>query len=222
MWQHILAAENMIFSISLAVMLLIAVLEGIATFFGAGASSVLDSMIPDIDVDSPGFVDAGFDGALSHFLGWLRIGQVPVLMLLIIALTNFGLLGLIIQAVMVNMTGFYLPGWLAGIPVFMATLFMVRFWGGILHSIMPKDETTAISSDSLIGRVAVITLGVARQGSPAEAKAQDVHGQIHYFQVEPDNDGEIFSRGDEVLLISMHGHIYRAILNPNPYLSDSK
>lgn len=223
MWDHFIASENMVFSVSLAVMILIAVLEGIATVLGAGASSGLDSMIHDLDLNIDHDIPIhDFDSSMSHFLGWLRIGQIPVLMLLIIALTSFGLLGLITQAVMKKTTGFYMQGWIAAIPVSVATLFMTRFCGGILHSIMPKDETTAISAESLVGRIAVITLGTARRGYPAEARTHDEHGQTHYFQVEPDCDDDTFSTGDEVLLISMKGHIYMAILNSNPYLTDTE
>jgi hypothetical protein len=221
MWELVIASENMFFSVSLAVMLLIAILEGIATFFGAGASSGLDSIIHDLDLHIDHDIPIhDFDSSVSHFLGWLRIGQVPVLMLLVIALTSFGLIGLTVQAVMKKTVGLYMPGWLAAIPVSIATIFMVRLFGGILHAVMPKDETTAVSAESLVGRIAVITIGTARHGCPAEAKAQDVHGKTHYFMVEPDSDEETFSEGDEVLLISMKGHIYMAVLNTNPYLTD--
>ncbi len=223
MWQHILAEENMIFSVAIAVMLFLAIIEGIAILFGTGVSSAMDSMMPEMDITPAADIpDTDFGSILNRFLGWLRIGEVPVYMLLVIALTSFGLLGLVFQAVMINTAGFYLPGWLAGIPVFIVTLFMLRLWGKLLQAIMPRDETSAVSADSLIGRVAVITLGVAGKGSPAEARTQDIHGQTHYFQVEPDNDEETFSSGTEVLLVSRHGHIYRAIPNSNPYLSDSR
>lgn len=222
MLQFIFAGENMIFSASIAIMLIIGVIEGIAVMFGVGASSIFDSMIPDMHIDAPDAGDGFFGDTLEGFLGWLHVGQVPVLMLLVIALTNFGVTGLVSQALLLKIVGHFLPGWLVSIPVFVVALLMTRIFGGLLYAVMPKDETRVISADSLIGRVAVITIGVARKGSPAEAKALDEYGQTHYFLVEPDSEDETFSKGDEVLVLSMHGHVYRAVLNNDPFFSELK
>lgn len=48
--------------------------------------------------------------------------------------------------------GVMAPGWLAVPVVFILSLPAVRFGGGALQKIMPGDETTAVSSDSLLGR----------------------------------------------------------------------
>lgn len=70
-------------------MLLIAVLEGVTTILGMGLSSILESLMPEVDMDLD--IDADMDGAdiqpsspLTRMLSWLRIGQVPVLVLLVI------------------------------------------------------------------------------------------------------------------------------------------
>ncbi len=223
MLSLMLASENMAFSIALVLMLMIAVLEGVAALFGAGMSSALESLLPESDL-SPhtevGQIDA--DTALSRFLGWLRIGEVPLLMLLVIFLLSFGLLGLLLQALLHNLTGMLAPGWLA-VPVVLAlSLPLVRLGGGVLQAIMPRDETTAVTEDSLLGRIAVITLGTARAGYPAEARVRDQHGYSHYVQLEPDNTLDEFVRGTEVLLLSRQGAVYKGIVNPNPHLSEQR
>ncbi|MEH8017278.1 YqiJ family protein [Rheinheimera muenzenbergensis] len=223
MLSLMLASENMAFSIALVLMLMIALLEGIAALFGAGVSSALDSLLPESDI-SPhaevGQIDT--DTALSRFLGWLRIGEVPLLMLLVVFLLSFGLLGLLLQGMLHSMLGVLAPGWLA-VPVVLAlSLPLVRLGGGVLQAIMPRDETSAVSEDSLIGRIAVITLGTARVGYPAEAKVRDQHGYSHYVQLEPDNAADEFNQGNEVLLLSRQGAVYKAILNPNPHLSEQR
>lgn len=221
MLSLMLASENMAFSIALVLMLMIAVLEGVAALFGAGVSSALDSLMPDADI-SPhtevGQIDA--DTALSRFLGWLRIGEVPLLMLLVVFLLSFGLLGLLLQGAIQNTLGSLAPAWLAVPVVFMLSLPLVRLGGGVLQAIMPRDETSAVSEDSLLGRIAVITLGTARVGYPAEAKVRDQHGYSHYIQLEPDSPEDEFCQGNEVLLLSRQGAVYKAILNPNPHLSE--
>ncbi len=214
------AGENLPFTIALVVMLGIALLEGVAMLLGAGISNFLDGLLPDVDlhVDGP---DLDATSSLSRLLGWLRVGQVPVLMLLVVFLTAFGLIGLGVQAVFHNALGSLLPGVLASVPAFALALPVVRTFGGILGRIMPKDETDAVPEHSFIGRVAVITLGTATIGSPAEARLKGIRGQTHYIMVEPDVAGERFERGAAVVLVAQHGAVFRAIRNTSDALVDS-
>lgn len=222
MLQLLLASENLLFSIALLLMLLIGVLELVALLFGSSVSSSLDGMLPDVEL-SPhtevGQLDA--DSALSRFFGWLRIGEVPLLMLLVVFLLSFGLVGLILQSVLLSALGVMAPAWLAAPVVLLASLPVVRFGGGMLQRVMPRDETTAVSSDSLLGRIAVITLGTAKHHYAAEARVKDQHGYQHYVQVEPDNPAEQFEQGAEVLLLTRQGAVYKAIKNANPHLSEA-
>ncbi|TYT75464.1 YqiJ family protein [Desulfobotulus mexicanus] len=216
MWELLTVGENLIFTTALGIMLLIGLLEVLGMLSGMGGSSVIDGLLPEIDADA-----GGFDGSLGKFMGWLRIGKVPVLMLMVIFLASFGSTGLMFQTGFHSISGHYLPGWIPGIFVFFISIWLTRLFGGFLHRILPKDESLAVARTSLIGQVAVITLGTAGKGSPAEAKTKDAHGKTHYFLVEPDQDDEIFKTGDAVLLVSMENHIYKAISSPSPFLSDS-
>jgi len=76
---------------------------------------------------------------------------------------------------------------------------------------MPNDETTAISFNSLIGRVAIIILGEAKKGYPAQAKVKDAYGKYHYIMVEPDIETETFSEGTAVLLVRRVSNIFYVI-----------
>lgn len=212
MIAFILAGQNLPFTSALAIMFAIALLEGIALLFGAGISSLLDALVPDAHIDPP---EIQSNSALSGLLGWLRIGQVPVLMLLVIFLTGFGLLGLGIQALSDGLFGFLLPAPIAAIPALLLALPVVRVGGGVLQRVMPQDETEAVSEDTFIGRVAVITLGRARAGEPAQAKLKDHFGQVHYVMVEPDTAGDIFETGANVLLVKQLGAVFRAIRATN-------
>lgn len=223
MFDFLLLAENLPFAITLAVMLGIALLEGITTLLGAALSGFLDALLPDSwlelshDVAS---VEFQAESSLAKLLGWLRVGQVPMLMLLVIFLTTFGLMGLSLQSVVHALTGHLLPAGIATIPALMMTFPVVRALGGLLHRIMPKDETDAVSEDSLVGRLATITLGQARPGSPAEAKVRDGKGTTHYVMVEPDLADNQFSTGEDVLLVRRAGHVFRAIKNTNKALTN--
>lgn len=223
MLEFLTADGNQPFTVALAVMLIIAVFEGVTTLMGAGISELLDALLPDIDIDVDIDVDvdgSATNGSFTRVLGWLRIGQVPALILLIILLTSFGLIGLGIQSFSHGAVGLLLPGWVASIPALFMSLPVVRVLGGGLAKIMPKDETDAVSEASFVGRVAVITLGSARHGSPAEARLKDEHGQVHYVMVEPDSVNEEFEQGSSVLLVKQESAAFKAIRNTNDALID--
>ncbi len=219
MFEFILSGPNLPFVTALAIMLGIALMEGVGTVLGMGISSWVDNLLPDIDLDMDLPEDAP-PMALSRILGWLHFGKVPALILLVVFLTAFGLIGLGLQALAKNTFGLLMPGWLASVAAFAVSLPAVRVLGGGLGKVLPKDETSAVSDRTFIGRVATITLGKARRGFPAEAVLTDPYGQDHFFMVEPDLDGEEFTQGDQVLLVRKEGNQFLAIRNPNEMLSD--
>ena len=217
MIDFLLHSANLPFSIALGVMIGIGLLEGISALLGAGLSSLLDSILPDFDFDVDMEADAdaiGSAGALSRIFGWLHVGRVPVLVLFVFFLCGFGTGGLVIQSVASSALGVLLPGWLASLPAAFAALSGVRLFGRLFIRWFPGDETQAVSEDSFVGRIAVVTLGTARVGGPAQAKFRDEHGQIHYAMIEPEDAGVEFPAGEEVLLVARKGHVFLAVSNP--------
>jgi membrane protein implicated in regulation of membrane protease activity len=206
------APQNLPFSVSILLMLVLAAIEAVGVLVGAGLFHHLDAAIYHGDMDA----DVHGDG----FLGWLHLGKVPLLVLLIVFLTTFGVVGLLVQAVSKSILGSYWPGAIAAIPAVVLALPAVRGFGTLFGRLMPKDETSAVSEDTLIGRIATITVGVARAGQPAEGRVRDQHGQSHYVMVEPDIPGETFPAGTEVLLVKRLGARFSAIRNPSAALSD--
>ncbi|WP_409525598.1 YqiJ family protein [Nitrincola sp. MINF-07-Sa-05] len=219
--SQLLAAENSLFTGALLLMLMIAVLEVAALLLGQGLSSALEALIPDSWLGGAEGLDGSeATGPLSKLLGWLRLGRVPLMMLLIVFLLCFGLLGLFIQARWLDLSGSLLPAWIAAPLVLVLCLPLVRGISGLIERILPRDETTAISADSLVGRIATITLGTARAGMPAQARVRDQHGYSHYVQIEPDDPSTELPQGTEVLILSRQEWLYRGITNPNQHLTD--
>ena len=205
---------NYPFALALTLMLIIAVLEGVLTLIGAGLSQMLDNLLPSVDLS----VDTDMPApGISRFLAWLRVGQVPVLILLIVFLTLFGVSGVVLQSLLQNILGFTLPSVLAVIPAMAIALPGTRASAGLMGKWVIKDETEAISSADFIGQVVVITLGESRSGSPAEARFRDRFGTTHYLMVEPDND-EAFKQGEHMLLVAQSGAVYRGIRPANSNL----
>ena len=233
MFEFVTADENLPFSVALAVMFGIAILEGVLTVIGFGLSNVIDSLLPDhdfdphIDFDPAGEVhgdihgEIGSQSALSKLLSWLRVGKVPVLMLLVVFLTAFGLIGLSLQGFIHGVTGSMLPAAIASIPAFLLSLPVVRVMGSVIAVVMPQDETEAVGRETLVGRIGIITLGTARQGHAAEARVRDAHGTSHYVMVEP-NVAEEFTRGDQVLLVKDEGAVFKVIKNISSSLVDEQ
>lgn len=222
MWNLINAPETEIFGIAIALMLMLGLLELLSLLAG-GFTDWLDNLLPDslMEADLDGDLHGGIEGAgaLVRFLDWLYVGRVPLMMLLVVFLAVFGLAGYVLQAVCAGLFGGYLNAWLAAAAALFLTLPLVRLTAGGLYKIMPKDETTAVSQDSLIGRVGTVVLGAARPGSPAQVRVKDGYGQQHYVMAEPDGEG-VLKQGEAVLLVSLEGNTFKAIANPSGSLVD--
>ncbi len=219
MWEFLTASGNIPFSVALLFVCALALLEGVGMLMGAGISGFIEHLLPnvDMDVDVPNVESPGL---VSQLLGWLYIGKVPFLIVLISLLTSFGILGLIMQSLVQSLSGYLLPSLLAAPLALAGALPASRGFTAGIARIMPRDETEAVSADSFIGRVAVITTGTARHGSAAQARLNDHYGQAHYVMVEPDAADVVLPSGSEVLLIKKNGTRFIAIANPKPALVD--
>ncbi|MEM8795505.1 MAG: YqiJ family protein [Pseudomonadota bacterium] len=225
------------FAVALCLMLVIALIEVLGAFFGLSPSSAVDNMLPEVDADvdfdtdiaggpldgdTPVVSTTENAGPLSQVLGWLCVGRVPVLVLLIVFLTAFGMLGFAIQGLADSLIGTPLPEFLAVIPALAGALPATRFSGLTLAKLIPKEETEAVSQAHFIGRLATITGGEARRGLAAEAKVVDQHGQAHYIRVEPDDAALRFANGTDVIVVSQIGGIYHVIENTSSAMIDSE
>ena len=191
MFDFLAAPANLPFSVALAVMLLIGLVEAV----GLGASAA------HLDIDADG----------GDLLGWLGVGRVPLLMVLVVFLAAFGLAGLALQQLVASLLGAPVSPWLASAGAVAAALPLTGLGARALARIMPQDETTAVGLDELVGKRGTITIGIARRGSPAKARVHDVHGQTHYVMVEPHDENHPFAEGETVLLVHRDGHIFTGI-----------
>jgi len=212
------SGANAPFTVALIVMFAIAIAELVALLLGFGLSDAVDALLPDIDIDVGVNADAG--SAFTRLLGWLHIGKVPLLMILIVFLTAFGLIGLVLQTLAKGVTGYYMSAWFAVVPTMILAMPVVRVGAGALAVILPGDETDAVSADTFVGRTATITLGEARAGSPAEAKLTDEHGYTHYIMVEPDREDVSFEQGTTVLITENLGSVFKGIVSDSPGLKE--
>jgi len=210
------ADQNSVFTIALAVMLMIAVLEGITTLIGVGLSELLESILPGFEMEMP--TTEAPQSTLSKLLGWINFGKVPVLIIFVCFLTAFGVAGYVLQYLAYGTVAALIPQLLAVPAALMIAMPFVRIFTNILQKIMPKDESSALSEKSFVGMLATVTLGKAKKGSPAEARVTDRHGQTHYFMIQPESEDDEFVQGEQVLLLRPSSNGFYAIRNHNTSL----
>jgi hypothetical protein len=232
MIEFILTEANRPFAIAIAAMLMLGFLELLLAMGGFGMMSFLDNLVPDnwdldadidvdasvdmdldtdLDIEADADVGGGAGAFLQMVLGFFGIGRVPLLVVIVAFLTSFGLSGYATQMVVHGVSGYYLPALLASIPAFMGGSFVTRYLAIGLGRLVPDIETEAVESKTFIGHTAVLTLGEARTGKPAQGKLRDHNGQTHYLLIEPDQADMVFHEGDQVLLVSQQGSIFKAI-----------
>ncbi|WP_422018156.1 YqiJ family protein [Roseateles sp.] len=200
--------ETLPFGVAVALIVAVALLEGLGMLMALSPSNLLDHWLPDIDTDS----------GLDRVLGWLHLGRVPALVLLLLFLLGYALFGYALQKVAFNLLGGFLPAWVAGLLAVPPGLATVRGLGSLVAHIVLRDESSAVSEQSLVGRAGVVSAGAARRGLAAQARVRDAHGRTHYLMVEPDLDDEVFEEGAQILIVRKLGAFYRCIANPHPNL----
>ena len=227
MFSFITAAQNLPFTAAIGIMMGLAALELLVLMLGGSLLGLFDDIALDgadadidLDVGDVGGAPSATGGMLGQILGWFAIGKVPFMIVLVAFLTIFGLLGLLLQSLSMNVTGMLMPASLASIPALIGGASTTRWVALGLARLIPSSETAAVSKESFIGRVAVITLGSASVGQAAQAKLQDQHGLTHYIMVEPDRDGVVFEQEDHVLLVGRAGSVFKAIVNQSDALID--
>lgn len=207
MLSFLLSGDNVPFLAALALMALIGVAEVVGL---GGGLAVGDGLDADVNVETP------------SLLSWINVGRLPLLMLIVVFLFSFGMTGLIGQRIVAAVIG-QPATWIIAVPAALAVAIPVtREFGRFVSKIMPKDETSAVSRDSLVGRVAVIITGNASHANAAQARVRDAMAQVHYVMVEPDNAEDVFEQGTSVLLVRYAGAKYFAIHNTSASLRDAK
>ncbi|MDO6567565.1 YqiJ family protein [Alteromonas sp. 1_MG-2023] len=202
MLDVLLSDANFWFSIALATVAILFIIEIAGLVFGISLIGLLDDMPnSNIDIESSSILSLG---------SWLNLDRVPLLIWLVVFLTTFGLLGFAANFTTESIASFTLPVWVTLPFSALIGVLITSKVSLIIASIIPKFQTSAIHSDEFIGAVAHITIGTASKGNPAEAKFTDNYSQPHYVLVEPFEDDELFKQGEQVILVKKTTHSWLA------------
>ena len=203
MLSFLLDDANFWFSCALGIVIALFILEMVGMFFGISLLGLVDDQAAlDADADT----SSGF----TEFGSWLALDRLPLLVWLVLLLTTFGIAGLALNFLSLTLLNTYFARWLITLLAVVAGLFFTARFGTVIARLLPKQESSATTADELVGTVGHITVGVARQNSPAEGKFIDAHGQPHYLLVEPLEPDEQFSQGEKILLIQKRDYRWLA------------
>jgi hypothetical protein len=191
MFDFLLAAPNLPFAVALLLMLMIGLVEAVG--LGSAAAQL------DIGADA----DSQF-----NLLGWLGFGQMPLLIVLVIFLALFGMIGIAGQQLATAVLGAPVSPWIAAPVAAVAAMPLLGATARAAGRLIPGEETTAINRDSLVGKRATVSVGVARMGSPARATVRDHFGQVHHVMVEPTLENTDVAEGESLLLVRREGDIF--------------
>jgi len=209
--EFFFADQNDPFLVTMVVTLAIAAVETLSLVMGLGLSDLIDDFLPDFDADAP----EAESSLLGEALGWLNVGRVPFLVLLLVFLGVFTLGGYGVQLVMRGSLGFLLPSVVAMPAALALAIPATRLTSRGLAHIMPRDETYATGNDDLVGRLAVVTLGPVTRRTPGKAKVSDSHGNTHFVRLRAAKRGKRFQQNEQVLLVSHRRSLFDAITPPH-------
>lgn len=204
MFEFFTATGNLPYTFGLFLVLGIALLEGVGILIGLSLMSWLDELTPfDLDVDTD--ADATAVPGLMAFLGWLCFSKLPLLVWLVLFISNFAIAGLVLNYLWMSFTGEILWRSISALPALLSAMYLTHLFGGTISKVMPNTTTDAVSVDSFQGAVAVLTQDGCRVGRPVEASLTDSFGTQQHILVEIEKDqiekGQVeLNTGDQVVL----------------------
>lgn len=192
--------NNLPYLACLVVVALLAIFELMARVAGG-------SFIPLLDAPQ----EQELKQAVSRhsFSGWLCIDRMSSLLWFAMGLSLFSLLGFAVNAIAYLHIGDTLPQSISLWLVFPMTGLGCHWLGqlGYWQSLTPLERE---DEQDFSGSVAVLTLGKAEQGMPAEALVRDRNNQHHYILVEPMQGEPELLPGTSVMLLGRHKMIWQA------------
>jgi hypothetical protein len=230
LFSFLFAPQNLLFATALGILGGLLVIEIVTLAAGMPISHKVDALLhldlhgPDVhapdfhapdlhgpDHDAHTGLDVAHEGGVfGTAWDWLNAGRVPLLVLIMIMLAAFGSIGYMIEGI-AHYAIDWIPTSFAAIPAFIVMLPVTRRVSLVVSKVVPRDETYAVDTASLIGRVGIIVTGPLAVGTIARVKVKDAHGNHHFPWVRTTVPDLRLADGAHVLLIEQQGNDYLAI-----------
>ena len=194
-----LAPQMLPYSVAFLIFAIIGFLEFTSLLLGWAVFGFLDDMMisnhSDIQIEP--------SSSISGFFGYINPQKVPFSMVLLSFFFIFSFIGTLFQ----NIFGL-LPLFITLPIVIILTIIALRHITNIIGKILPNESTDVVSTDSFIGKKAIILDPKSQRDLPARAKITDIHGSNHYIRVEPLQEKETFIEADEVIVMEKAKSIF--------------
>ena len=193
--------SNLPFIVSGCTLAAILILEIFGLFIGM--STMLQSHIM-------GHIDANGNGIPDHLeaqgfslFSWLNPGRVPFMVMMVIFSTVFTVVGFGTQWMFLGATSHYAP-MILSVPIVLAiTLPITRSGTNAIAKIIPRDETNAITLESLTGDQGWVIIGPISSKVSGSVRITDKYGTDHYLTAFSEGDAILECR-DTVILVGPH------------------
>jgi len=174
---------------ALSFLIILFIFEVLGLLIGMSLSHAFDSFI-DFDVNT----DVG-----GH-LSLLGLGKVPFIIWLTFFFGLFSLIGYAANAISSSIFG-YMPVWVSIVPVVITSFMINGVLCKVFATILPRFETTAVSTDTFSGRVAKVTIGDATYTKFAMGVVLDEHNMSHNIRIKAMDDGVVLNQNNPVILV---------------------
>ena len=197
-WEFVTVWYNVFFTIPLAFVLLFAILQlvGIGLEIGEAEPEADIDVEGDLEVDSE--VEVGEPGLITSALGFLNVGKVPLMVVLMTWFASWGATGLVCNK-LIRVESFPPLIVISLVAAFAVSLFSTRYFAAVIAKIFPESEPATRDQD-LIGRTARVVSG---QVTPTFGRAtvQTPDGYRLTIPCRVREGSEPPMRGDEVILV---------------------
>ncbi|MEM6308110.1 MAG: OB-fold-containig protein [Pseudomonadota bacterium] len=128
------------------------------------------------------------------------MGKAPFIIWLGTVLLGFGATGIVLQSILLNLS-LTVSAIVVAVPAAVVALWMAKTFAAAFAAILPKSETSALSTKRFGGYRGKVTQGTARRNHPAEVRITDRFGNNHYLRAEPLHDDDHIAQGTEVIIL---------------------
>lgn len=196
--------------IGLALLELALMLIGLSSDLGIGSAEApeidLPPEMPDLSEAALAEITPGPDttpdtsgDGLVPMLRVLGFGEVPAMVWLAVLAATFAGFGFALQGVANALLGRPLSAVVASMIVALPALILTKSLARGIARLLPSVESYGTSS--FHNRKGVVTIGVSRQGYPAEVRYLDSFGTSHHLMAEPLDLKDEIPAGSQVLIL---------------------
>lgn len=201
------------FFISFLVLVGLVLVEAVTMLLGVSVSGWIDG-----GIDHPDIGDHDIQtGLLAGWMSWLNAGGVPLLILMMIWLASFSVAGFAIQAVCRGIIT-SLPVMAASAAAFFCATPMTRTVSRIVGRIIPREESSVLRQEELVGLTGTVTLGPLDQGKPGLVRVVDQHGNVHVLRTRAAGS-HLLQQGATALIVDGADGLFEAIPAPEELVS---